>query len=701
MAFRHKGWLLAVSIAVACLPTAGHALGLGDIRLQSALNERFAATIELISAEGVEADDLRAAIAPGEDFERAGLDRPYFLQGLRFEPFRGHDGRLRIRVTSAQPVQEPFVSFLLELKWPKGRLLKEYAVLVDLPVAVPAAPPVVTAPAAQRPAPEPEIAVAPAPTDPEDAAGGFVPATGAYGPTQAGETAWKIAERVRPDGEVSIEQSLMALVSENPDAFVGGNANRMQAGRILKVPDKARMLALSHAQARAEFQRHNTEWRSGVRAVAAPAPLPDTSATPPVATSPTPSPAPASATEPVVPSESRLKLVAPVDKPAATAGAPAAGVPASGQPVAPGGVATSAAETAEIQRLRQDLALAGETAETARLENEAMRNRMNELEGQLAELKRLLTVESPAAAAIGKPEIEPVPAPTTEPKAVAPDTASSARRSDEPQPDFVWTDPSVLVIGAAGVAALGLLGIAMVRRRRQEHLADVMIDERSPSATSAQSHFQDRAQAAPVPVAEHADPLEEAGVYLTYGRYDQAEATLKAAMANEPQRLELAIKLFEVYRLSGNATAYEALASASGAALAVSMPRQWQEVVEYGRQMIPNSRLFGGVAHNDVPADTGAASGPVDFGRYRSMAEGAAESTTSQAGAASPEEALYENAAVSAQRREECNTKLDLAAAYVDIGDQDGARAILGEVMEQGDQGQRQKAEELMRRIRG
>jgi pilus assembly protein FimV len=44
----------------------------------------------------------------------------------------------------------------------------------------------------------------------------------------------------------------------------------------------------------------------------------------------------------------------------------------------------------------------------------------------------------------------------------------------------------------------------------------------------------------------------------------------------------------------------------------------------------------------------------------------------------------------------EIGTKLDLARAYIDMGDPDGARSILGEVLEEGDRAQQQEANKLL-----
>ena len=133
------------------------ALGLGEIRLSSALNEPLRAEIELLAATPEELENLRIQLASLETFQRYDLDRPLFLTQLDFEIVRSGrtDGNL-VRVTSSQPMTEPFVTFLVEASWSRGRLLREYTLLLDPPTFAP--PPStqatqpVTAPTRQQPA---------------------------------------------------------------------------------------------------------------------------------------------------------------------------------------------------------------------------------------------------------------------------------------------------------------------------------------------------------------------------------------------------------------------------------------------------------------------------------------------------------------------------------------------------------------------
>ena len=152
----------AAAVLVIALPSGAAALGLGDIVLHSALNEPLDAEIELLSVGRGDVEDINVTLAKSDDFARAGLDRPFWLSKLRFRVQADPDGKARVKVTTRQPIREPFLNFLLEVNWPKGRLLREYTVLLDPPVysavaSARVAEPVVKAPPKPEPLPPVEI----------------------------------------------------------------------------------------------------------------------------------------------------------------------------------------------------------------------------------------------------------------------------------------------------------------------------------------------------------------------------------------------------------------------------------------------------------------------------------------------------------------------------------------------------------------
>src|SRR6056297_938851 len=242
------------------------ALGLGDIRLESALNEPFRAEIDLLSVTPEELEGLAVRLAPAETFRRYGIERPPFLSGFRFEIRALPGDRGLVRITSREPVTEPFVTFLAEATWPRGRLLREYTVLLDpptfagdqsdagqpAPVRAPAAAPARSGPDAGsiRRAPEPRQAA---------------PALGAGDRyrVQRNETLWGIAQRLRPPGSgLTMNQVMMALYENNPEAF-DGNINRLREGAVLQVPSEDAMYGINRSEAVAEVSRQNQAWQGG------------------------------------------------------------------------------------------------------------------------------------------------------------------------------------------------------------------------------------------------------------------------------------------------------------------------------------------------------------------------------------------------------------------------------------------------------
>jgi len=286
------------------------ALGLGEIRLDSALNAPMRAQIELLSATPEELENLQVGLASAETFERYGLERPYYLQDLRFEVVESGSAQGNyIRVSSTKPITEPFLTFLVEAIWSRGRLLREYTVLLDPPTFAPAPAeetrPAVTAPqrsapadsarierqAEPRPMPEAEAPVAsprpipaPAPApraepqpepapEPKPQAGEpdlpYDATSGEDYVVQRGETLWGIASRSRPDFRLTMNQTMLAIYEANPEAF-GGNINILRAGARLRLPSADDIYRIDRAYALNEAKRQHAAW-SGAPAPAAPA----------------------------------------------------------------------------------------------------------------------------------------------------------------------------------------------------------------------------------------------------------------------------------------------------------------------------------------------------------------------------------------------------------------------------------------------
>ena len=97
------------------------AIGLGEIATESAMDQRFLAEIELLNIGDLDENQMAVGLAPPEDFQNAGIDRDFQLADLKFRVDLANPNRPLIRVSSLRPIREPYLNFLVELRWPSGR----------------------------------------------------------------------------------------------------------------------------------------------------------------------------------------------------------------------------------------------------------------------------------------------------------------------------------------------------------------------------------------------------------------------------------------------------------------------------------------------------------------------------------------------------------------------------------------------------
>ncbi|MFH0342427.1 MAG: FimV/HubP family polar landmark protein [Chromatiales bacterium] len=258
------------------IPSTAYALGLGDLRKRSQLNERFYATVPIINAKAEELQGLTVKLADVERFRRAGLERPAFLSQLRFEVVQTRDGPDYIKITSTEPIREPFINFLIEVNWSKGRLFREYAALLDPPAykGRSSLPPARPATARREP---PRGAIvrdksATPPWRPEQRAARLAAGRvgGSYGPTVSGDTLWEIALSVRTDPSLSVQQIMFALLHANPDAFfLDNNINALKRGAVLQLPERGDIARMSQREAMQLVSKHSALWEQYRQRVAA------------------------------------------------------------------------------------------------------------------------------------------------------------------------------------------------------------------------------------------------------------------------------------------------------------------------------------------------------------------------------------------------------------------------------------------------
>ena len=692
---------LAVAVALALGTQQAMALGLGQIQVKSALGQPLLAEIPLRFDSAEEAKSLHLAIASPADYQRAGISTNQMAIPLQFAVVTLPDGGKAIRVTTADPVRDPYIDFLLDAGWANGSLIREYTVLLDPPGFASNAP--VTAPRAARlrttTVPPAATPATPATTSSMSAPANVTASSASGGSytVHGGDTLYAIAQQHLPVG-VSIDQMLRALQQENPQAFIHDNINELKRGAILRIPSAATAGAIPPAVARAAVRRQIEDWQGR-----APQPLLNASN---AAVTHIPAAGARASTG------GRLELVPPAHGHGATTRAGVKG----------------GTSDAVVSGLKQDLARTEESLASAKMNSANLKARVEQLQqlstnnakllalknDEIAQLQaKLAQVESAAAAkaaSVAAPSsaahamtgavatvavsssaiahaasVVAVPAATK--VAVTPPAAKAAPAPKPmPQPETeipFYMQPWVLG-GAAIVIVLGLLGLVSSRRKRKSALA--------PHASLA----DDFAPGAPVFADTGAGTPEDAG------HAGEDEAELQSELQQHPHDPGLYLELASLQYARGDADSFVATAEAMHAHVDDAGADEWQAVMAMGAELRPRHPLFARAASAEAQAES--------FDAGLDLAETAPELAAPGMAAAQPP--MHEYDAQVEQGFEDpyapmtgtslgldgdpIDTKLDLARAYLDMGDREGARSMLEEVLAEGSQLQKDEAQRLL-----
>ncbi|MBB4844086.1 pilus assembly protein FimV [Paucibacter oligotrophus] len=605
--------------------TGAAALGLGRLTVQSALGETLKAEIDITSLTAEEAGSLKVRVAPPDAYRATGVEYNSVLAGTQVQVTR-RDGKSYLRVSSDRAVQEPFVDVILELTWASGRLVREYTLLFDPPAASrPAspAPATIASPVfAQAPAPaplapvaasseaasrskaepKPRVETAPKPARPAPAAAEKAPAASEY-KVKPGDVLYRIAVKTQPAG-VSLDQMLVGLYRNNPDAFVDGNMNRLKSGAVLQVPAGDSLAGLTPAEARQVIRAQSTDFSAYRQRLGAAAPTLKQEHNERQA-------------------KGQVQTAVEDKKPAAN--------------TAPDKLTLSKAASAA------DAAAAKVAKASKETEQKDAAARVAELSRNVEELKKLSSAAKPAASAVpatataaAKPAVDasPTTAPALAlPAAQAPSApasaasrvaaasaakpaASAASAALAPPPETPVAEPGLidqlldnsllLPLGGALIAALGALGLYRLRGRKDASKPDTgfhesrvqpdsffgatggaRVDTRESAGVGSSMNYS----LSQLDAIGDVDPVAEADVYLAYGRDLQAEEILKEALRANPERLAIRLKLLEVYAKRRDTKGFEQLAiqlfaETQGAG------EDWAKAQELGRQIDPDNPLY-------------------------------------------------------------------------------------------------------------
>lgn len=653
---------------ITCLVFTGTAygLGLGEITLKSALNQPLLAEIELLQEEGMSPGEILPTLATQGDFRRAGILREFFLSNLQFTLVSGTDGQLVMLVTTKDPVQEPFLNFMLEVNWPTGRLLKEFTLLLDPPLYDQASLTPFSAPE------ETAIAVVPAPvtttvveTTSETVSKPVAVRQEAIKDNEyrvvQNDTLWQIALRVRKDKTLTPHQIMLAIQQMNPDAFINNNINKVKEGSLLVIPTTEEIRNWGLAESVNEVGRQNKAVSnpSATTTASVSAVTPSSSA---IADNSEQNPA------------GYLEVVSGAENGA--------------------GSASSGTLSDQSRKLSSELTTALELNDQLARENAELKSRMDALQEQLTILQNMIALQSETGVALanqaalaatevdadhmavegdadhmavegdtavaGEADHAVVTAGEADHMAVdgdadhavvaddaehmatesaqtamAPvDDHDAAPHGHEAEPQsfigYLWTDVQKLLlgslmnlalVGAAILLIIALIVMAVMKRRSGKGnnvpvvdadgsddydidglgLDDEFGDELADSEGSSDGDPLAGIKPASETEGSHADIVAEADIYIAYGRYDQAEELLKAALVEDASREDVKLKLAEVYVETGNVVEFSKLE-----AQAKSGSSYMQQAISDLKDQLPGSGAVGeseGLSPDDFDMD--------------------------------------------------------------------------------------------------
>ena len=575
-----KRKLATVTASLALLIPAGAlALGLGNISMNSALDQRLKAEIPIQSATAEDLEGLEVNLAPDSMFVQYGIERPAFLDGLLFEIVKGADGKDYIQLSSSKPIREPFLNFLVEAKWPSGHALRQFTVLVDPPtmmaaVPVQVAPARVPAPARER---QGDAGTSQSLLSTDNNTGAIE-----YGPSRANDTLWGVAKAMRGNRDVSIHQVMLAVLRDNPDAFYRNNVNNLKMGYVLRINDPASLTSISRAEAEREISRQYQDWKNDRTGSSSTAPA-------------------------VADSFATEESVQSADEPAVSSQAESAQLKLTSAGKTDQSQAQGEATSAAMDDVNESLVIANEQLLANHQETTALTERLGKLEGQLESLQRLVQLKDNQLAEIQQRAKE------------APAAATPVTQT-EPVAEGLFDSPLALGLIALVIALIAALGYMLFQRRQQAEYQESILDQsaapvseiptgsttETPAVTSSSVEKDDSESSLLTDFSTTSmeglqsdigeiDPISEADVYLAYGRYTQAEEIIESALKNDADREEYHTKLLEIYHAADEKEKFLGAAQRYHGVLGGNLLGEgWVKACAMGRELQPDNALFVG-----------------------------------------------------------------------------------------------------------
>ena len=630
----HHLRLVSVFTGLLLFPLMALAVGLGTLQVKSRLNDPLQVVIPILDAKGLVPSDIQARLASGDIFARFQVDRSFYLTRLQFSVETDEANRPIVRITTDRPFAEPYLRFIMDFRWPEGRLFRTYTLLLNPPrysgVRHTSHHSQVLEQARHHPVAQNE-------TPPVQQTQAFPveeqAAPSSYGPIKPEDRLWQIIKAVRPDPKLTIDQTALAIFKANPKTFGRHNINDLLVGSVLHIPSAAEIGAVSAHDAEREIAAHNARWAAHQQQHAgggesAPHTAKHNEVPPQQKTSAEQAEAPK-----LIPLQlgvSQLEQNATVAQPtAATQSAPTPNQAKDLQ-------AELALTAGELHKEHEaNKALEAEIAKVEK-ENETLKASV------VSKDKMLLTLEE---------ELAPQHA-TAEPasdKDVNDDQFASSAESDVVSPLAgnkaivgVTPESSQTAVSWWQYVILAVLLMLIVAGGyflwwRQQHLnrkyaADEALDEENTKTLAASSDADTVAPRAPAEATEtplssaqqeaplSVDTLEEAVVYMAYGRYQQARKLLEAAIAGGRAQLSYRMALLECLAALNETTLAQMLAQQLNAETITDVSIQ-QKLAELTQQLATpplSSSPLAGAPPTVTPIERPAESPPISKSKLSS-----------------------------------------------------------------------------------
>lgn len=532
-------------------------------------------------------------------------------------------------------------------------------------------------------APKPKTVAPPAPPAQATQAAGQVT-------VKRGDTLYGIASDASHGTGASINQMMIALQSANPEAFFKDNINNLKAGAILRIPTRDEIDKIAAAEATADVHRQYETWRA---AKPHPATVVEGTAAQAAARS---APRP----EPEARASDHLTLIPPTGGGTGTGSRPGVAGGTGNETVAGlqqrlqterGTLASLTQSNADLESRVQSLKDIAEKSDKLLSFKEAT---IAELQRKLVTVQSGQTVASAGSGASGKTGADTV---HPGPRVSSVSAGSKAAITPNHGTLVAWFErPVAWIVAGAIVVALILAGLLWRRRRGG-----------TPEPAEAQGPLSD---------PEDVTPPTGTAAYA---------ASLQAQLAEKPDDLGTHLALCRLYHAQGDAARFVAAAEAMHEHVHDPGSMEWHEVAVMGEELAPGDPLFAPPAAAESPepptspayavterqsaAEAVAADPEPEPEPEAQLAEAVANPETGHvpwlADVAVPAvapvveaqpEPAYAGQGDAAFHDDPVDTKLDLARAYLDMGDPVGARAMLDEVIEEGSLAQQDEARRLL-----